>query len=40
LFALYDSNPAWGADGFSSVAALIGAGLAAVGAKAIFSPSR
>ncbi len=37
LFGLYTDDPAWGADGLSSVASLIGAGLAAVGAKAIFS---
>jgi len=40
LYALYANDPAWGAEGVGSVAALIGAGLAAVGAKAIFSPSR
>lgn len=40
LFAAYANNPSWGESGFlSSVAALIGTGLAAVGARAILTPS-
>lgn len=40
LWAAYEGNPAWGEAGFvSSAIALIGAGLAAVGAKAIFTQS-
>lgn len=39
LFALYRDNPAWGGEDWGAVAALIGTGLAAVGAKAIFTPS-
>jgi hypothetical protein len=38
LWAAYDSNPAWGEGGIvTSAIALIGTGLAAVGAKAIFT---
>lgn len=37
LVALYDSDPAWGESGLTSVATLIGAGLAAVGAQAVFA---
>jgi hypothetical protein len=39
LYALWEANPAWGESGVGSVVALIGAGLAAVGAKAVFTPS-
>jgi hypothetical protein len=38
LWAAYDSNPAWGEGGIvTSAIALVGTGLAAVGAKAIFT---
>jgi hypothetical protein len=38
LYAAYDSNPAWGEGGIvTNAIALIGTGLAAVGAKAIFT---
>jgi hypothetical protein len=38
LYALWESNPSWGDAGFvGSVVALIGAGMAAIGAKEIFS---
>lgn len=40
LWAVYEGDPAWGAAGFvSSVIALAGTGLAAIGAKAIFTQS-
>lgn len=40
LLAAYTNNPSWGESGLlSSVAALVGTGLAAVGARAIFTPS-
>jgi hypothetical protein len=37
LYAVYASNPAWGSGGFSDIAALIGAGFAAVGGKTLLS---
>lgn len=40
LYALWEADPAWGASGLGSVLALAGTGLAAVGAKTIFTPSR
>lgn len=40
LYAVYAKNPAWGEGGLiSSVIALVGTGLAAVGAKAVFTQS-
>ena len=38
LLALWDNNPSWGDSGINSVAALIGAGMAAIGAREIFIP--
>jgi hypothetical protein len=41
LYALWENNPSWGDAGFvGSVVALIGAGMAAIGAKEIFSTNR
>ena len=38
LYAAYEANPAWGEGGFvTNVIALVGTGLAAVGAKAVFT---
>jgi hypothetical protein len=38
LYAAYDANPAWGEGGFvTDAVALVGTGLAAVGAKAVFT---
>jgi hypothetical protein len=37
LYAVYANNPAWGSGGFSDIAALIGAGFAAVGGHAILT---
>lgn len=38
LYAAYDANPAWGEGGFvTNAIALVGTGLAAVGAKAVFT---
>jgi hypothetical protein len=40
LYAAYDSNPAWGEGGLvTNAIALVGTGLAAVGAKAVFTQS-
>jgi hypothetical protein len=40
LLALWDDSPSWGDAGLGSVVVLIGAGLAAIGAKEIFSSNR
>lgn len=37
LYAVYAGNPAWGSGGFSDIAALIGAGFAAVGGHTIIT---
>lgn len=37
LYAVYANNPAWGSGGFSDIAALIGAALAAIGGQTIIS---
>jgi hypothetical protein len=40
LYALWDANPAWGEAGrLGSIISLVGIGLAAVGAKTVFTPS-
>ena len=39
LYAVYRANASWGEDGLSAVAALVGTGLAAVGARAILTSS-
>jgi hypothetical protein len=40
LLAVYNNDPTWGAGATNGIPALIAAGLAAVGAKAIFTPSK
>ena len=37
LYAIYANNPAWGSGGFSDIAALIGAALAAIGGHTIIT---
>jgi hypothetical protein len=37
LYAVYAGNPAWGSGGFSDIAAMIGAGFAAVGGHSIIT---
>jgi len=39
LWALYENNPSWGSSGLGDAFALVGAAVAAVGAKAILTPS-
>ena len=40
LYAVWDNNPAWGEAGLvGSIIALVGVGLAAVGARTVFTPS-